>query len=319
MPKLRILVAEDEANLREVLCLQLKHANYDVIESADGQQALELAIRNLPDLILLDVMMPKLTGFEVCEKLRASFSTRHIPIIILTAKAELADKMTGLEGGANDYVTKPWAKKELLQRIKNALDWSRQQRAASPLTGLPGNASIDDEIKRRFASGKPFALLQVDIDNFKAFNDHYGYPRGDVAIQKLSQIILEQGQRRPGNTFVGHIGGDDFVVLTETELATKLGNAIIETFDRAVPTFYDPGDLARGYVEVLNRLKVPERFPLMTLTVALVRTDVMPISHLAQLSDIAQELKTHGKGIPGSVLVNERRSTSSGEKQEDAA
>ncbi len=318
MPKLRILVAEDETNLREVLCLQLKHANYDVIESTDGEQALELAIRNLPDLILLDVMMPKLTGFEVCERLRASFATRHIPIIILTAKAELSDKVTGLEGGANDYVTKPWAKKELLMRIKNALDWSRQQRAASPLTGLPGNASIDDEIKRRFASGQPFAMLQADIDNFKAFNDHYGYPRGDLSIQTLARILIEEGQRHGENTFVGHIGGDDFVLLTKPELAEKLGQAIIAAFDREVPTFYDPEDRACGYVEVPNRLHVPERFPLMSLTVALVRTDEMSISHLAQLVDIALELKARGKGIPGSVLIHERRSTS-GEKQEDAA
>ena len=320
MPKLRILVAEDETNLRDVLCLQLKHAGYDVIEAADGEQALELGIRNLPDLILLDVMMPKLTGFEVCEKLRASFATRHIPIIILTAKAELTDKVSGLEGGANDYVTKPWAKKELLMRIKNALDWSRQQRAASPLTGLPGNASIDDEIKRRFASGRPFAMLQADIDNFKSFNDHYGYPRGDLAIQSLARILVEEGQRHGENTFVGHIGGDDFVVLTEPELAEKLGKAIINAFDRTVPTFYDPEDLARGHVEVPNRLHVPERFPLMSLTVALVRTDERVVTHLAQLVDIALELKARGKGIPGSVLVTERRSSSGGEKQqEDAA
>jgi len=254
----------------------------------------------------------------VCERLRASFATRHIPIIILTAKAELSDKVTGLEGGANDYVTKPWAKKELLMRIKNALDWSRQQRAASPLTGLPGNASIDDEIKRRFASGQPFAMLQADIDNFKAFNDHYGYPRGDLSIQTLARILIEEGQRHGENTFVGHIGGDDFVLLTKPELAEKLGQAIIATFDRAVPTFYDPEDRACGYVEVPNRLHVPERFPLMSLTVALVRTDEMSISHLAQLVDIALELKARGKGIPGSVLIHERRSTS-GEKQEDAA
>jgi PleD family two-component response regulator len=319
VPKLRILVAEDEANLRDVLCLQLRHANYDVIEAQDGEQALELTIRNLPDLVLLDVMMPKLTGFDVCEKLRASFSTRHIPIIILTAKAEITDKVTGLEGGANDYVTKPWAKKELLMRIKNALDWSRQQRAASPLTGLPGNASIDDEIKRRFASGRPFAMLQADIDNFKAFNDHYGYPRGDLAIQALARILVEEGQRHEENTFVGHIGGDDFVLLTEPELAEKLGKAIIIAFDRVAPTFYDPEDLARGYVEVPNRLHVPERFPLMSLTIALVRTDEMSISHLAQLVDIALELKARGKTIPGSVLVNERRSASGGDKQENAA
>jgi len=317
--KLRILVAEDEINLRDVLVLQLRRANYDVIESGDGEQALELAIRNLPDLILLDVMMPKMDGFEVCRRMRASLLTRHIPIIMLTAKTQSEDKIHGLEGGANDYVTKPWAKKELLMRIKNALDWSRQQRAASPLTGLPGNASIDDEMKRRFASGKPFAILQADIDYFKAFNDHYGYSRGDVAIQALARILMEEGQRHGERSFVGHIGGDDFVMLTEPELAEKVGKGVLAAFDRAVPTFYDPEDLERGYVEVQNRLHIPERFPLMSLTLTLVTSDQVPAGQFVQLADRAQELKARGKGIVGSVLVSERRSILGGEQREDAA
>jgi PleD family two-component response regulator len=319
MQKQRILVAEDEVNLRDVLCLQLRRANYDVIECGDGEQALELATRNLPDLILLDVMMPKLTGFEVCERLRASYATRHIPIIILTGKAELTDKVTGLEGGANDYVTKPWARKELLQRIKNALDWSRQQRAASPLTGLPGNASIGDEMNRRASSGKTFAIIQADIDYFKAFNDRYGYSRGDIAIQALARILLEERQRHGERSFVGHIGGDDFVMLTEPELAEKIGKAVLAGFDRLVPTFYDPEDVERGFVEVPNRLHTPERFPLMTLTLALVTSDQVPAGHLAQLADRIQELKARGKGIVGSVLVSERRSILGGEQREDAA
>jgi len=320
--KTRILIAEDETNLREVLCLQLRHAGYDVIEAEDGVQALELTERNLPDLVVLDVMMPKLTGFEVCERLRAGFNTRHIPIIILTAKAELPDKVSGLAGGANDYITKPWAQKELLMRIRNALEWSRQQRAASPLTGLPGNASIDDEIKRRFASHEPFALLQADIDYFKAFNDHYGYPRGDVAIQGLARILNQESQRLGGNAFIGHIGGDDFIIVTTVEQAEPLGRAVIAAFDHMVQGLYDAEDLERGYVEVYNRLHELQRFPLMSLTLALVRTDRMAVSHLAQLADIAQELKSHGKGIPGSVLVGERRSTGhagSGPAHENAA
>ena len=321
MTKTRILVAEDEEQLREVLCIQLRHAGYEVTEAFDGQQALEFATCDPPDLVLLDVMMPHLTGFQVCERLRASYSTRHIPIIILTARAEIDDKVMGLQGGANDYVTKPWARRELLQRIQNALDWSRQQRAASPLTGLPGNSSINDEIRRRFASETPFALIQLDVDYFKAFNDRYGYTRGDVAIRGVAKILVEEAHRGGGgDTFVGHIGGDDFVVLTEPALADDLGRRIIAAFDLLVPTLYDPEDAACGFVEVHNRLHVVERFPLMSLTLALVRTDHMQISHLAQLGDIAQELKSHGKGIPGSVMVGERRTSSGpGSAQESAA
>ncbi|HEV2106226.1 MAG TPA: response regulator [Candidatus Eisenbacteria bacterium] len=308
MARYRILMAEDEADLRALLRMQLECEGFEVLEARDGEEAVRMVHEHTPDLVLLDVMMPKLDGHEVSRRLRASFSTRHIPIVMLTARVELKDKVRGLEGGANDYVTKPWERKELLLRIRNVLDWSQQQRAASPLTGLPGNHSINDEIRRRLASGKPFALLQVDVDHFKSFNDYYGYARGDQAIQMLARILTEVTQRLGGpEGFVGHIGGDDFVVLTSPENAEALGEEILEWFNNGARELYDSEDRERGHVEVLNRRHVVERFPLMTLTIALVSTDRVPVTHLAELIDIAQELKAHGKGIPGSVLVGERR------------
>ena len=312
-------MAEDELNLRQVLSLQLQSADYEVIEAEDGQVALEKAQSILPDLVLLDVMMPQMDGYEVCRRLRASFTTRHIPIIMLTARGEDDSRLTGLEGGANDYIVKPWGKRELELRIKNALDWSRQQRSASPLTGLPGNQSITLELKQRLGRDAPFAMLQIDIDYFKSFNDQYGYARGDEAIQTLARNISEAAQKLGGREdFVGHIGGDDFLILTEPERAEVLAEAIIAAFNLAVRELYDPEDRDRGYVEVLNRRKVSERFPLMSLTIAMVSTDRMPISHLAELIDVAQELKTHGKGIPGSVLVGERRTRADGGPGPDA-
>jgi PleD family two-component response regulator len=305
--KTRILIAEDETNLREVLRIQLEFADFEVIEARDGQQAVDLAIANQPDVILSDVMMPFLDGFEVCRQLRASFATRHIPIILLTAKSELTDKMQGLQGGANDYVTKPWEHGELMLRIRNVLEWSRQQRAASPLTGLPGNVSINEEIRRRIGLGQPFAMLQIDIDFFKAYNDHYGYARGDQAIQTLSRILVDSAGHHGTGNFVGHIGGDDFVILADPADAEALGQEVLDTFIATIGSLYDAEDRERGYVEVPNRRHIVERFPLMSVTLALVSTERTPVSHLAQLVDIAQELKAHGKGIPGSVMVGERR------------
>jgi len=319
--KSRILIAEDEPSLRDVLRMQLELDGFEVIEAHDGREAVALVSEKAPDLVLLDVMMPHMDGHAVCRHLRASFSTRHIPIVMLTARTDMTSKVHGLEGGANDYVTKPWNKDELLLRIRNVLDWSKQQRAASPLTGLPGNLSINDEIRIRLAGGNPFALLQIDVDHFKAFNDYYGYARGDQAIQMLARILTESVVRHGGpEGFVGHIGGDDFVVLTSPENAETLGEDILEWFNRASRELYDAEDRERGHVEVLNRRHVVERFPLMSLTIALVSTDRVPVTHLAELIDIAQELKAHGKGIPGSVLVGERRrSADSAEAEKDVA
>jgi PleD family two-component response regulator len=215
-----------------VLNLQLTSDGFEVIEAEDGAKALELAQRTLPDIMLLDVMMPQMDGYEVCRRVRASYTTRHIPIIMLTARSEDDARITGLSGGANDYITKPWHKRELLLRINNALEWSRQQRAASPLTGLPGNHSINEELRRRLSLGTPFAMLQIDIDFFKSFNDLYGYSRGDHAIQNLARILVECADRHSGGEdFVGHIGGDDFVVLSQPERAEALGEGIIAKFN----------------------------------------------------------------------------------------
>jgi PleD family two-component response regulator len=314
----RILIAEDEYSLRLVLRALLECEGFDVSEAHDGTETLRTARETMPDLILLDIMMPDIDGYEVCRQLRSSFETRHIPIVMLTARAEQSDKVRGLEGGANDYVTKPWDNRELVLRLRSVLDWSKQQRAASPLTGLPGNHSLNDEIRARLASGQTFSLLQLDIDHFKAFNDYYGYARGDQAIQKLARVLTESTQRLGGaEGFVGHIGGDDFVVLTSPDRAEPLGEAILEWFNNASRELYDAEDRERGYVEVLNRRHERERFPLMSLTIALVSTDRVPVSHLAELIDIAQELKAHGKGIPGSVLVGERRRRADGPEASD--
>lgn len=320
MAKARILIAEDEPALRDVLRMQLELEDYEVVEAHDGRQALELASEAAPDLVLLDVMMPFLDGYAVCRHLRAQFSTRHIPVVMLTARTDMSAKVHGLDGGANDYVTKPWNRGELMLRIRNVLEWSKQQRSASPLTGLPGNHSINDEIRRRLAGSEPFALLQIDIDHFKAFNDYYGYARGDQAIQMLARILTESAQRYGGpGSFVGHIGGDDFVVLTQPDAAETLGEQILEWFNTSSRELYDQEDRERGHVEVLNRRHTIERFPLMSLTIALVSTDRVPVTHLAELIDIAQELKAHGKGISGSVLVGERRRRDAAESDRSVA
>ena len=304
----RILIADDETNLREILRIQLERSEFTVLTAVDGQEAVEIAQREQPDVIILDVMMPRLDGYDACRQLRAHYRTRHIPIIMLTAKQTEDDHVTGLTGGANDYVTKPWKSKELMQRVRNHLEWAKTQRAVSPLTGLPGNLSIVAERQRRVDADEAFAVMFIDLDNFKAFNDRYGFPRGDTAITAVAEVLVQviEGQGKAGD-FVGHIGGDDFQVLTEHDRAEDLAEAIKTALEARMPLLYDEEDRARGAVRVLNRRHEFEDFPLMSVTIAVALFDPAAGAHLAQVDDALKELKQFGKGLPGSVVVTERR------------
>lgn len=304
----KILVVEDESSLRTILKFQLEGAGYDVMTATDGVEGLETVQRELPDLVLLDVMMPRMDGSEVCRQLKSSFLTSQIPVIMLTARGQIQDKVAGLDVGANDYLTKPYSLDELLVRVRNILHWSRLQREANPLTGLPGNVAIEAEATRRIQSCEKFALLYIDIDNFKAFNDYYSYQKGDEAIRLTASILL-RAVGRCGDTsdFVGHVGGDDFVIFSTPEQGRQVADEIVRDFDEKAPLLYSEKDRSRGYVVVTNRQNEIARIPLMTVTIAAVTNVDRTITHVGQLSDIAAELKRFGKSQPGSVAVWERR------------
>jgi diguanylate cyclase (GGDEF)-like protein len=304
----RVLVVEDEDHLRTILRIQLEQAGYRVITASDGEEGLRLAIQEKPDLIILDWMMPRMDGYEVCHRLKSHFVTSHIPIIMLTAKAELSDKLKSLSDGANDYIVKPYAKEELILRVRNLLTWSRSQRDANPLTGLPGNVVIEQEFQRRMAEGQDFAFLYVDMDHFKAFNDYYGYRRGDAAIRMVADLLLEVVHHHGTPTdFVGHVGGDDFVVIADPATAPTIAEVMIEEFDRRIPQLYDPEDRRRGYIEVRDRQGKLTRFPIITLTIAAVHHAGRSFRHVGEICDVSAELKQYGKRQEGSVVVWERR------------
>jgi diguanylate cyclase (GGDEF)-like protein len=304
----KILVVDDEEHIRKIIKFQLEKAGYKVETADDGVHALKAIDESPPDLVLLDLMMPNMDGYEVCRRLKSNYQTNHIPIIMVTAKADLENKLQGFEDGANDYIAKPFAISELLVRVRNVLQWSQLQRQANPLTGLPGNVAIEREIERRIAGNGKFVFMYVDIDHFKAFNDYYGYRRGDDAIRLTAEIIVEAvkvaGDR---DDFVGHVGGDDFVIITAPSSWNAIGKAVVKMFDAKITHLFDQDDLDRGYVEVINRKGIVDRFPLLTITIAVVSDPGGESAHIARISDIASELKRYGKTLEGSVIVRERR------------
>ena len=304
----RILVADDEPHIRQILRFTLERAGYQVFTAADGEEALVRANEIKPSLVLLDVMMPKIDGYEVCRKMRQDFSLNQIPVIMLSARGDQRDRVAGLEGGANDYLVKPYSNEELLLRVKNVLEWNIRQKEANPLTGLPGNTAIEREMIARISQKAPYAFLYVDIDNFKGFNDYYGYQKGDDIIEFMADVLRRTVVKLGGNDdFVGHIGGDDFVMVVAPSRAEIMAQYVVDEFDKGTLLLLDQEDVKRGYLEVRDRQGELKRIPVMSVTIALVKSTDNQIEHFAEVNDIASSLKEYGKRIVGSVVVKERR------------
>jgi PleD family two-component response regulator len=304
----RILVVDDEPHIRQILKFTLEKAAYQVFCAADGEEALEKMVEVKPNLVLLDVMMPLMDGFEVCRKMRQDFGLSQIPVIMLTAKGDLNEKVKGLEGGANDYLVKPYSNDELLLRVRNVLEWNIRQKEANPLTGLPGNTAIERQLIGRINQKLPYAFLYIDIDNFKGFNDYYGYQKGDEIIGFLAGILSKTIEKLGSkDDFIGHVGGDDFVMIASPNRAELMAKYIIDEFDKGALLLLDEDDVKRGYLEVRDRQGELRRIPVMSVTMALVMSTDNRIEHFAEINDIATSLKEYGKRIKGSVVVKERR------------
>ncbi|CAN5253818.1 hypothetical protein BH20ACT24_BH20ACT24_05610 [soil metagenome] len=304
-----VLVVDDDPDVARFVEVNLRSAGYAVTIAPDGEVALQLALELQPELVLLDVMMPRLDGFEVAQRLRGDPRTSSTSIIMLTAKALSADKVLGLSSGADDYIIKPFDPLELLARVKGTLRRAREMRALSPLTGLPGNIRIQEELRRRIADEQPFALLYADLNHFKAYNDHYGFVRGDRVIQLLGRLTAEIVHESEGPSgFVGHVGGDDFIMVLAPEAAEDAAAELCRRFDERRPLLYDPVDADRGYVEVEDRKGTPVRFPLLSLAVGVASTRNRRFTHVGEAVEVATEMKQHAKRRPGSAYSADRRS-----------
>jgi diguanylate cyclase (GGDEF)-like protein len=304
----RVLVVDDDPDIARFIEVNLRTQGFEVHLASDGVEALERAREVLPDLVLVDVMMPRMDGFQVVDRLRSEPRTANVSIIMLTAKALTADKVLGISTGADDYIIKPFDPVELVARVKGTLRRAREMRAMSPLTGLPGNPRIQEELSRRIEAGEQFALLYADLDYFKAYNDHYGFLRGDEALRAVGRIVQDVALETGGTSvFVGHLGGDDFVLVSPVEMAQTLCARIIERCDREIPLLYDDEDRKRGYIEVQNRQGRTERFRPLSISIGVATTERRDFSHPGEAVTVATELKEFAKRSPGSEYKFDRR------------
>jgi len=304
----RILIVDDDPDILQFVEMNLDMDGFDTQTAESGRIALEVARERPPDLILLDVMMPELDGLTVLRRLRSSPATSSIPVVLLTAKALAEDRVRGLDLGADDYITKPFDIEELLARVKAVLRRAQQMRDLSPLTGLPGNFRISRELESRVADGGDFAIVHADLDNFKSFNDHYGFMRGDSVIKYTAQVLLEAAEASGDpEVFVGHVGGDDFVAVIEPTHVEDFCKTVVSTFDQGILDFYDTADALQGYIEVTDRRGERHAFPISSISMGVASNTKRPVKSEWEASAIASEMKEYAKRQPGSSYQIDRR------------
>lgn len=304
----KILIADDDPDIRDVLQLTLSEENYEVLEAKDGEEALKIINSKPLDLVLVDYKMPKLDGRQVCRQVKKDLLLRHLPIIMVTGKGDIDDKVGGINAGADDYVVKPFEPQELLARIRMILRRTERDLEANPLTRLPGNVSILNELSRRLESKALFAVCYIDINKFKSYNDKYGFEHGDEVIRETARILIRVTQQEgDAEDFIGHIGGDDFVVVTNLTHADNLCKGIINEFNLVVSSFYNETDNKNGYIVAKDRQGKEQKMPLLSIAIGVVTNEFRHIEHVAQIGEIGAELKEYAKHNDGSNYIRDKR------------
>lgn len=303
----RILVIDSmPAYLREFLLAQ----GYEVLEAHSEEELFDVAYEKRPDVLIGNMEIEGLNPITTCKKIKHDIILNNLAIVIVTTKDALKKKIEAINGGADDYIVKPFYPEELTARINRIVRRTKQAINSNPLSLLPGNIMIETEITRRIQEKASFAVCYVDIDNFKPFNDYYGYERGDTAIRMTANIIstiIRQYNYTRQDHFVGHIGGDDFVVVTTPDRIDLFCSYIIEKFEEMVPSLYDEDDVERGYIITKTRQGNVQEFSFMTISIAVVTNESRNFTHHGQISKAASELKTYIKKLPGSKYLKDRR------------
>jgi len=306
MPKERILTIDDDPDILDVLDLTLSEY-YDVIQAPNGREGLALLQSKTPSLVICDYMMPVMNGKEFCKAVKKDVLLRHIPIIMLTGKGEVHDMIGGIEAGADDYLVKPFEPEALLARIRMILRRTEQSLDANPLTHLPGNTSITEKLQESIDSKSAFAVGYADLDKFKIYNDKYGFEKGDEVIRQTARIIIKNVRELAGDeAFIGHIGGDDFVFITNDSLIDAVCRALIKEFDALSPSFYSPEDRAAKFIIGKDRQGNETRATLLSISIGIVSNANAEISHIAKVSEIGADIKKYAKTFDQSVFVRDK-------------
>lgn len=287
----RLLIVEDDYDISNMLNIFFSAKGYKVVIAARGSDALQKTKKNLPHLIVLDIMLPDIDGYEVCRQLRTNTRTSHIPVIFLTQKDERSDKLQGLELGADDYITKPFDIEELKLRVQNAIARAERERLTDPRSGLPSGRLIEDQL-RRIIRQNGWALMDIRIQHFNPFKDIYGFVAGDSVLRFTAMILNElvDSYGTPDD-FIGHSGNDNFIIITTTETAPQIHTQIKSRFKQEVLSHYNFMDRDQGFITTINPSGETIQAPLMAINIGTVSPDLYQFTDIREITELAAEAR----------------------------
>jgi len=301
MGKSRLLVVEDDVDIGNMLKIYFGGMDFDVDVAVRGSDALEKTKQVLPHLIVLDIMLPDIDGYEVCRNLRTNMRTSHIPVIFLTQKDERSDKLQGLELGADDYITKPFDIEELKLRVQGAIRRAERESLTDPRSGLPAGRLIEEQL-RRIIREKDWALIDARINHFEPFKDVYGFVAGDDVLRFTSMMIGEVvDELGTTSDFIGHAGGDNFIVITTAENASAIKDRIRERFNEEVLTHYNFMDRQQGYVQAPASDGTTTKVSFMTMSVGMVSPAEHSFADIREITELAAEARRQDNASTGNV------------------
>jgi DNA-binding response OmpR family regulator len=291
MGKARLLIVEDDYDISNMLRIYFTGMQFDVDIAPRGGDALEKTRQNLPHLIVLDIMLPDIDGFEVCRILRTNTRTSHVPIIFLTQKDERSDKLQGLELGADDYITKPFDIEELKLRVQRAITRAEQQSLTDPRSGLPSGKLIEEQL-RRIIRLQGWSYMDIRINHYEAFKEVYGFVAADDVLRftamLMGEVLDEMGTP---SDFIGDAGGDNFILICNEENANMIRQEIKVRFTVEVLSHYSFMDREQGHVVTYNEAGQPVKNPLMTLSIGVVSPSKQQFSDIREITELAAEAR----------------------------
>ena len=274
-----------------------------------SEDKLEIALKSIPSLIIINEdMLNTKNALEICNKIKQDDDNSITPIIVISSNGQKAHKLEILKLGITHYIKHPVDEQYIYYTIQNVLNLIYINRRVSPLTGLPGNVQIQAELKKHFSSQEAFAMMYLDLDNFKAYNDLYGFLKGDEIIKFTAKTILRNIHiNEYDESFVGHIGGDDFVAIVSKANYEKICQDIIADFDANIQKYFTPQDVEKGYLEVENRKGIMEQFPLTSISIGVVEIEKGRFANILEIGEAGAGVKHLAKTIQGSSYVIDRR------------